>query len=89
MIEYIGILSQLDLSETEKEQAKLDMETMQKFIEKLNELDTTGVEPMSHIFPAENAFRLDEEEAYGDATSALKNAPTKKDGYFVVPKTIG
>ena len=44
-MEYVGILAKLELSEEEKEQAKKDMETMLDYINQLNELDTTGVEP--------------------------------------------
>lgn len=49
-IEYVGILAKLELSEDEKEQAKKDMGSMLDYIDKLNELDTSGVEPMSHDF---------------------------------------
>ena len=50
-IEYVGILAKLELSDEEKEQAKKDMETMLDYIDTLNELDTEGIEPMSHVFP--------------------------------------
>ena len=53
-IEYVGILSKLELSDEEKEQAKKDMGSMLDYIDKLNELDTTGIEPMSHVFPVQN-----------------------------------
>ena len=46
-IEYVGILAKLELNEEEKEQAKKDMESMLDYIDKLNELDTEGVEPLS------------------------------------------
>ena len=46
-IEYVGILAKLELSEEEKEQAKKDMANMLDYIDTLNELDTSGVEPMS------------------------------------------
>ena len=49
-IEYVGILAKLELSDEEKEQAKKDMETMLDYIDTLNELDTEGIEPMSHVF---------------------------------------
>ena len=48
-IEYVGILAKLELSEEEKEAAKKDMEQMLDYIDTLNELDTTGIEPMSHV----------------------------------------
>ena len=61
-IEYVGILAKLELSGEEKEQAKKDMESMLDYVDKLNELDTSSVEPMSHVFPVKNVFNyvLDE-----------------------------
>ena len=53
-IEYVGILAKLELSPEEKEEAKKDMGRMLDYIDKLNELDTQGVEPMSHVFPVHN-----------------------------------
>ena len=58
-IDYVGILAKLELNEEEKEQAKKDMESMLDYIDKLNELDTEGVEPLSHVFPVHNVFRED------------------------------
>ena len=87
-IEYVGILAKLELSEDEKEQAKKDMGSMLDYIDKLNELDTSGVEPMSHVFPVHNVFREDV-VVNGDAREKmLANAPEKKDGSFVGPKTV-
>ena len=87
-MEYVGILAKLELSEEEKEQAKKDMETMLDYIDQLNELDTTGVEPMSHVFPVHNVFREDVVTNGDDRDNLLANAPVKKDGCFVVPKTV-
>ena len=58
-IEYVGILAKLELSPEERQQAKKDMGKMLGFIDKLNELDTTGIEPMSHITKVQNVFRED------------------------------
>ena len=58
-MEYVGILAKLELSDAEKEAAKKDMESMLDYIDKLNELDTSNVEPMSHVFPVQNVFRED------------------------------
>ena len=88
-IEYVGILSKLELSSEEKEQAKKDMGSMLDYIDKLNELDTSGVEPMSHVFPIENVFREDVVTNGDGSADTLKNAPEQKDGGFKVPKTIG
>ena len=87
-IEYVGILAKLELSEEEKEQAKKDMGSMLDYIDKLNELDTTGVEPMSHVFPVNNVFREDVVTNGDDRDNILANAPEEKDGAFVVPKTF-
>lgn len=88
-IEYVGILAKLDLSGEEKEAAKHDMERMLDYIDKLNELDVSGVEPMSHVFPVENVFREDVVTNGDGHEDTLANAPQEKDQAFVVPKTIG
>ena len=73
-IEYVGILAKLELSPEEKEEAKKDM--------------GTGVEPMSHVFPVNNVFREDVVTNGDDRDEILANAPAKKDGAFMVPKTV-
>ncbi len=88
MIEYVGILAKLELSDEEKEQAKQDMGRMLDYIDQLNELDTSGVEPMSHVFPVENVFREDVVTNGDDRDEMLANAPESKDGAFKVPKTV-
>ena len=87
-IEYVGILANLELSEEEREQAKKDMGSMLDYIDKLGELDTTGVEPMSHVFPVHNVFREDVVTNGDMREDILKNAPGEKDGMFIVPKTF-
>lgn len=87
-IEYVGILAKLELSCEEKEQARRDMGRMLDYIDKLNELDVTGVEPLSHIFPINNVFREDVEKDSSDREQMLKNAPEQRDGAYVVPITI-
>lgn len=87
-IDYVGILAKLELDSEEKEQAKKDMSSMLDYIDKLNELDTTGVEPMSHVFPVNNVFREDVVTNQDDRENILKNAPEEKNGMFDVPKTF-
>lgn len=87
-IDYVGILAKLELSEEEKEQAKKDMSNMLEYVGKLNELDTKGVEPMSHTFSVHNVFREDVVVNGDDRDHMLKNAPEKKDGAYKVPKTF-
>ena len=87
-IEYVGILAKLELSDEEKEQAKKDMANMLDYIDTLNELDTSGVEPMSHVFPVNNVFREDVVTNGDDREEILAKAPEAKEGAFVVPKTF-
>ena len=87
-MEYVGILAKLELSDEEKEAAKKDMESMLDYIDKLNELDTSNVEPMSHVFPVNNVFREDVVTNGDDREEMLANAPQKKDGTYMVPKTF-
>ena len=88
-MEYVGILAKLELSPEEAEAAKRDMEAMLDYVDQLNELDTTGVEPMSHVFPVYNVFREDVVTNGDGSKETLANAPSRKDGGFKVPKTIG
>ena len=78
-IEYVGILAKLELSGEEREQAKKDMGSMLDYIDKLGELDTTGVH---------NVFREDVVTNGDMREDILKNAPGEKDGMFIVPKTF-
>lgn len=87
-IEYVGILAKLELSETEREQAKKDMGRMLDYIDKLDELDTEGVEPMSHVFPVQNVFREDIVTNSDIREELLSNAPEQKDGMFMAPPTF-
>ena len=87
-IEYVGILARLELSGQEREQAKKDMGSMLDYIDKLGELDTEGVEPMSHVFPVNNVFREDVVTNGDMREEILKNAPEETDDMFVVPRTF-
>ena len=62
---------------------------MLDYVEKLDELDTDGVEPLSHIFGDENVFRDDVVTNGDDKEAMLFNAPKAKEGQYQVPKTIG
>lgn len=88
-IEDISVMAKLMLTEQEKAEAKKDMEKMLACIDKLNEIDTEGIEPAAHISPLENVFREDVVQAFwGSRDMILKNAPEERNGSFVVPKTI-
>ena len=87
-IDYVGILAKLELTSDEKEQAKKDMASMLDYIYKLGELDTTGIEPMSHVFPVENVMREDIVTNGDGSRQTLANAPERNDDAFIVPKTV-
>ena len=87
-IDYVGILSKLELSPKEREAAKKDMGRMLDYIDKLNELDTTGVEPMSHVFPVNNVFREDVVTNGDNHEAMLANAPQQKEQSYKVPRTF-
>lgn len=87
-MEYVSILAKLELDSEEKARAKKDMEEMLDYIDKLGELDTSDVEPMSHVFPVHNVFREDEVKNGDGRENTLANAPERKEDTFVVPKTI-
>ena len=87
-IDYVGILAKLFLTDEEKEQARSDMQKMLDYIDKLNELDTSDIEPMSHIFDFDNVFREDVVTNTDDRDNMLANAPQEYDGQYQVPKTV-
>ena len=87
-IEDVSILAKLKLDPEEAENARKDMQKMLDYVEKLNELDTDGVEPLTHLFSYGNVFREDI-VTNGDASEEmLAKAPKANDGQYQVPKTI-
>lgn len=88
MIDYIGELARLRLRDDERESAKNEMNKIIDYMDTLNQLDTEGIEAMSHAFPVKNVFRKDEVMPSKDREDILLNAPNKKDGAFKVPKTF-
>ncbi|MCR5202533.1 MAG: Asp-tRNA(Asn)/Glu-tRNA(Gln) amidotransferase subunit GatC [Lachnospiraceae bacterium] len=88
MIDYVGILAKLSLNEEERERAKHDMTEMLDYIDKLSELDTDNVEPMSHLSESVNVFREDVITNPDYHEETLSNAPERNEDYLVVPKTI-
>jgi aspartyl-tRNA(Asn)/glutamyl-tRNA(Gln) amidotransferase subunit C len=89
VIEDVEILAKLQLTLEEKVKAGQDMEEMIEYFDKMNELDTEGVEPLTHIFNMGNVMREDEITNEDGSEDALKNAPEKHNMAFVVPKTVG
>lgn len=88
-VEHIAALAKLSFTEEEKETLTQQMNGILAHMEKLNELDTTNVEPLSQVIENQNVFRDDEVKPSIPTTEALKNAPDKTDEHFKVPKVIG
>lgn len=88
LIEQIAILAKLELSPGEKARAKSDMGRMLEYVDCLKKVDTSGVEPLCHLFSQCNVFREDEVVDTDDPAGLLANAPKLRDGAFVVPSTI-
>ena len=88
LVDYLEILSRLKLDEAQKQSLGSDLNKIIGYIDTLSELDTTGIEPLSHSFPTCNIFREDEVISGDMRDNVLKNAPSAKAGQFVVPKTV-
>jgi aspartyl-tRNA(Asn)/glutamyl-tRNA(Gln) amidotransferase subunit C len=89
LVEYVAELSKLYLSEEEKESFKGEFQKIINYINTLDNLDTEGVEPLSHTFPIVNVLREDiVKESAITKEELLANAPFVKDGCFKVPKTV-
>jgi len=88
MVEYVANLARLNLTEQEKERLTEDMAEILAYVDKLNELDTSGVEPTSHVMPIYNVLREDVVKESYDREIILENAPSKEDGCFKVPKVV-
>lgn len=81
-------LSKLQLTDTEREKMTGDLNDILKMIKKLEEVDTEGVEPLTHMTDVVNAFRTDEVKNQLSREDALKNAPKTDGKFFQVPKVI-
>lgn len=88
LIEYLGDLSRLYLSDEEKKSMESDLTDILNYVDKLSELDTAGMPEMSHPFSDVNSFREDEVTNHDDRERLLSNAPEKRGSYFKVFKTV-
>jgi aspartyl-tRNA(Asn)/glutamyl-tRNA(Gln) amidotransferase subunit C len=88
LIDKLAHLAKLKFDAAEKEEIKSDLQKMIAFVEKLNELDTTGVTPLLHMTNEVNVLREDEVKGSISREEALKNAPSHDDQFFKVPKVI-
>jgi len=88
LIEKLADLAKLNFHDSEKEAIKADLQKMISFIEKLNELDLEGVEPLQYMSGEINSWRKDEVKGLISRENALKNAPEHDSEFFKVPKVI-
>lgn len=87
-VEHVAELARLELTEEEKAKFTEQLNAILQFAEKLNELDTDGVEPTTHVLPLSNVMREDEARPSISREKALRNAPEHQDGQFKVPAVL-
>ncbi|MBL6955393.1 MAG: Asp-tRNA(Asn)/Glu-tRNA(Gln) amidotransferase subunit GatC [Chlorobium phaeobacteroides] len=88
-VAYIAELARLSFTDTEKEKMTSELNAILQYVEKLDEVDTDGVEPLSSIHDEVNVLRDDVRQESVPNETALLNAPDKLDRFFRVPKVIG
>ncbi len=87
-VQHVAHLARLEFSEEELERFTEQLAQILSYVEKLNELDTSRVEPTYHALKLTNIFREDEVKESIPTEEALSNAPQRENGFFVVPKVI-
>ena len=87
-IKYVAHLARLNLSAEEEQKFAEQLGHVLGYVEKLNELDVSQVEPMAHAVPLVNVVRGDEIRPSLSNEEALRNAPAKANGLFIVPKIV-
>jgi aspartyl-tRNA(Asn)/glutamyl-tRNA(Gln) amidotransferase subunit C len=88
LVDKLANLARLKFEAAEKEEIKKDLQQMISFVDKLNELDTSGVEPLLHMTDEVNVLREDEVKGSMTKEEALRNAPVHDENFFKVPKVI-
>ena len=88
LISRLEHLARLELSETEREGIRQDLNNILQMVEKMNEVDTENVEPLVYINEQFNVWREDEVKNQVDRKEALKNGPDTNDEFFKVPRMI-
>jgi aspartyl-tRNA(Asn)/glutamyl-tRNA(Gln) amidotransferase subunit C len=87
-VRKVAKLSRLELTETEIEEFTSQLSAILDYVEKMNELDTTGVEPLAHCLPISNVFRQDRVKESLGTEKTLANAPQRDGEFFKVPKIL-
>ena len=87
-VENVAALARLSFTDDEKQRLMTVMNSILDYFDKLSELDTTDVEPLTHILPIQNVMRDDVVRESFDQETALANAPKSARGHFVIPRVI-
>ena len=87
-IKHISKLSRISVDDKKAKKLEVDLNSIFEFIEKLNELDTDKVEPLTSIAETTLKFRTDEVKSKDIRNQILKNSPEKNEDFFVVPKVV-
>ncbi|QAS52119.1 Asp-tRNA(Asn)/Glu-tRNA(Gln) amidotransferase subunit GatC [Halobacillus litoralis] len=87
-VKHVANLARLAITEEEATTFTKQLDDIITYAEQLNELDTTGVEPTTHVLDLKNVMRKDEPKKWITQEDALKNAPDQKDGQFKVPSVL-
>ena len=87
-VKHISKLSRISLEEEKAKRLTNDLNSIFKFIEKLNELDTSKTEPLTSIAETTLKLRKDKIESKNIREDILKNSPEKNKDFFVVPKVV-
>lgn len=85
-VEHVAKLARLELTEEEKQKFTRQLGDILKYVEMMNEVDTTGVKPMAHAFDFVNVMREDKVVYEQTKRELMKNAPEEENGFFRVPK---
>ena len=87
-VEHVALLSRLELSEQELDKFTGQLDAILEYIDVLNQVDTSAVEPLAHVLEIRNVMRADEVQPSLPREAALQNAPDAEDGFFKVPKIV-
>jgi aspartyl-tRNA(Asn)/glutamyl-tRNA(Gln) amidotransferase subunit C len=88
-VEHVAHLARLSFSEEEKARLTTQLNSILEYMDQLNALDTSAVEPLSHVIELQNVLRPDVQTPGVTREDALRNAPSHSDEFFKVPKVIG
>ena len=87
-VAYVARLARINLTEDEAKLFQKQLDDVLKYVEKLRQVDVTGVDTAAHELPISNVFRDDAPRVWFTAEEALTNAPRQANGLFVVPKVV-